>query len=169
MTRRRVGYALIELLVVMAVWTVMMALCAGLIHLLLKLDRSGRTASENAADLSRLARDFRADAHAARPGSVTLAPDRLTLALEPGRTVDYQVRPDDILRTLREGEKVRRFEVYRRPSRTAVRLEVEKEGPRPFASLVLDRPPDGREDSFYQDYRIEAELGKDHRLNSRPE
>ena len=170
MIRRRAGYALIELLVVMSVTVVMLALAAGMIHLLLKLDRSGRTASEESADLARLARDFRADAHASsKPEPIVLAADRMTLAAEAGRTVEYQVRPSDVLRTVREGDKVRRFETYRRPSRTSVRLEVEKEGPRPFATLIVDRPSDGRDDSFYRDYRIVAELGKDHRLNPRPE
>ena len=166
----RSGYALVELLVVLTVASVMLTLCAGMIHLLLKLDRSGRTASETAADLARLARDFRADAHAAAPIVPPIrAADRLALSLDGGKTVEYQVRPLDILRTLREGDKVRRYETYRRPSRSSAAIEVRAEGHRPFASLVVDRPSDGRDDSLYRDYRIEAELGKDRRINPRPE
>lgn len=172
-TPRR-GYALIELLVVLTVASVMLTLCAGMVHLLLKLDRSGRSASETATDLARLARDFRADAHAAGPIAPPVAPpvgsaDRLALTLDSGKTVEYQVRPLDVLRTLREGDKVRRYETYRRPSRSSVAIEVRAEGTKPFASLVVDRPADGRDNSLYRDYRIEAELGKDRRINPRAE
>jgi type II secretory pathway pseudopilin PulG len=170
MTRRRGGYALIELLVVITVVAAMLTLCAGMIHLLLKLDHAGRSASEVANDLGRLARDFRDDAHAASPDSPAARADgRLTLALPGGRAVEYQVRPSDVLRTVREGDKVRRHETYRRPARASVRFDLTNDGPRPFAALVVDRPPDGRDDSLYRDFRIEAELGKDRRFSPRPE
>ena len=74
-----------------------------------------------------------------------------------------------MLRTLREGDKVRRFETYRTPPRASVRIDVTADGSRPFAALILDRPADGRDDSLYRDYRIEAELGKDRRLTPRAE
>jgi hypothetical protein len=170
LNRRRLGYALVELLVVMTVTALMLTLCAGMIHLLLKLDRTGRTASEQAVDLARLARDFRADAHAStkfdRPG---IEADRLILEVDAGRTVEYQIRPADVLRTVREGEKVKRYETYRRPARTKARFDIDPEGPRRFAVLSIDRPPDARDESFYRDYQIEAELGKDLRLNPRAE
>jgi type II secretory pathway component PulJ len=167
-TRRRPGYALIELLVVMTVTAVMLGLCAGMIHLLMRLDRSGRTASDESADLARLARDFRADVHASSkdPGRSN---DRMTLTIDGGPTVEYQARPHDILRTVRDGEKVRRFETYRRPARTSITYQLDSAGPRPIAILTIDRPSDARDDSSYRDYRIEAELGKDRRLNPRAE
>jgi hypothetical protein len=156
--------------VVLTVAAVMLTLCAGTIHLLLKLDRSGRTASEEATDLARLAHDFRADVHSAVPvAPPARAADRTTLSLDGGKTVEYQVRSRDVLRTEREGDKVRRYETYRRPSRAAVTIDIKTEGRRPFASLIVDRPADGRDDSLYRDYRIEAELGKDRRINPRPE
>jgi prepilin-type N-terminal cleavage/methylation domain-containing protein len=168
-THRR-GYALIEVLVVLTVAAVMLTLCAGMVHLLLKLDRSGRAASEEAADLTRLAHDFRADIHAAEPATPPArAADRWTLSLDGGKTVEYQVRPRDVLRTLREGDKVRRHETYRRPPRASVSIEVGHDGPRSLASLVVDRPPDGQADSLYRDYRIEAELSRDRRINPRPQ
>jgi prepilin-type N-terminal cleavage/methylation domain-containing protein len=170
-TRRRAGYALIELLVVLTVTAIILTLSAGMIHLLLKLERSSRTASERANDLARLGRDFRADAHASAPvESIRFADHGVTLTLDGGRTVEYQVREGDILRTVREGDKVRRFETYRRPARASVRFStIDKDIPRPFLALIIDRPTDARDDSSYRDYRIEAELGKDHRLNPRAE
>jgi prepilin-type N-terminal cleavage/methylation domain-containing protein len=170
MNSRRRGYALIEVLVVITIVSVMLALCAGMIHLLLKLDRVGRSASDVSADLSRLARDFRADAHAAAPEDPKgRSGDRLTLSIAGDRTVEYQFRPADILRTVREGTKVRHFETYRKPARSTVRIDVTRDGPRPLATLIVARALDGQDDSLYSDYRIDAELGKDRRLTPRSE
>jgi hypothetical protein len=83
--------------------------------------------------------------------------------------VEYQVRPDDILRTLRDGEKVRHYDRYRRPPKSTVAIETSREGLQPFACLVIDRPPNGVDDSLYSKLRIEAELGKDQRLTRRPQ
>ncbi len=154
---RRSGYALIEVLVLISLVTVMLGLCAGIIHLLLKLDRGGRASSELAADLSRLATDFRVDAHAA------VSIEKMTLKLPDGRTVEYLVRPGDIVRTLRQGDKVKHYDLYRRPTNADVRIESSRDGATTFASLVIDRPLDGKEDSLYRDFRIEAELGQDQR------
>ncbi len=170
MRSRRRGYALIEVVLVVTITTVMLGLCAGMIHLLMKLDRSGRSTANEAADLARLARDFRADAHASAPVDPSSRSDeKLTLTLDQGRSVEYLVRPADMLRTLREGTKVRRYETYRTPARSRVRMEISGDGPGSFATLVIDRPADGQDDSLYRDYRIEAELGKDRRLARRPE
>jgi hypothetical protein len=148
----------------------MLGLCAGMIHLLLKLDQAGRASSDLAADLARLARDFRADAHAALPVDPTDQPhQQIKFSIAGGKTVEYLVRPGDILRTLREGEKVRHFDLYRRPPKAAVSIEVTREGSLPFASLVVDRPPNGVDDSLYHELRIEAELGKNQRLTPRAE
>ena len=170
MTERRRGYALIEVLVVMTIVATMLTLCAGMIHLLLKLDHANRSASEVASDLTRLARDFREDAHASAPiNGSDRAEDRITLTVADRKTIEYQVRPNDILRTVREGDKVGHYERYRKPARATVRIELTNDGPRTFASLVVDRPLDGRDDSLYRNYRIEAELGKDRRMTPRPE
>jgi hypothetical protein len=149
-------------MVVVTIVGVLLGVCAGLIHLLLKLDRGGRSSHELASDMARLATDFRVDAHAAT------AVDRMTLKLDAGQTVEYLVRPDDIVRTLRERDKVRHHDLYRRPSGASVRIEVGREGPASIATLIIDRPLDGREDSLYRDYRIDAELGKWQRLDGRP-
>jgi hypothetical protein len=158
------------MIVVITIVTVMLGLCAGMIHLLLKLDRAGRTSSDLAADLARLARDFRADAHAAstvEPAGQPLSSIKLTL--EAGKTVEYLVRPSDLLRTLREGDKVRHYDVYRRPPKSAVSIELTREGSTTFAGLVIDRPPNGVDDSLYSNLRIEAEIDKDRRLTRRSE
>jgi len=172
--RQRPGYALIELLVVLTVTAIMLTLSAGLIHLLLKLDRSSRSAREQAADLSRLAHDFRLDLHASVDDRVLMVPlpdeagsDRIKVKSREDTTIEYEVRPSDYLRTVRVGDKVRHYEVYRRPPRSSARFQSEGDGPGSFVVLRIDQPTDGRDDSLYRDYRIEAEIGRDHRLNPR--
>jgi type II secretory pathway component PulJ len=172
MTRpvRRRGFALIECLVLITVMATLLGLCAGTIHLLLQLDRSGRDASEQAADLARLARDFRADAHAAArvdpPGR-----SALNVVLSDGgwRTVEYAVRPGDILRTVRDGDEIGRRETYRRPARAPARIELTRDGPGPILALVIDRPTGVDPVSSAGEFRIEADLGKHQTLNPRPE
>ncbi len=162
------GYALIECLVLISVMTVLLGLCAGTIRLLMKLDRAGRSARDQAADIRRLSEDFRADAHAAladppRPE----AGDRLSLALPGGRAAEYQGRPASIVRTVREGDRVRRTETYRRPPKTTLRFEVAAEGSKPMAALIIDPAPGSGDESPDRDWRIEAELGKDRRFSAR--
>ncbi len=167
--RRRRGTTLIEMLALITVLSILLGLCGGMIHLLMKLDRSGRVASDEAADLARLARDFRSDVHASTPaGPTTPAPDRLDLTLD-GRTVEYQVRPGDVLRTLRDGDKIRRRETYRRPARASVRFALATDGTPPMASIVVDREGGGKDGSLYRDLRIDAVIGSDRRFSPRPE
>jgi hypothetical protein len=148
---------------------VMLALCAGMIHLLLKLDRAGRSAAEVSADLARLATDFRADVHAASSDSSDPTNARILLSMSNGKSVEYLFRPTDVLRTVRQGEKTRHFEVYRRPSLSTVQIDRFRESNRPFIALVIDRPADERSISSYHNFRIEAELGKDRREIARTE
>jgi len=166
--RRRRGYALIELLVLITIVAVMLGLCAGMLHLLMRLDRVGRSAADEAADMARLGRDFRADAHASpAAGPAGRTPDGITLAVAEGRSVEYRARPTDILRTVREGDKVRHREQYRRPARSAVRFEVARDGPAAIASLTISREPGGKDGSPARDVRIDAALGLDRRFSRR--
>jgi len=136
--RRRRGYALIELLVLITIVAVMLGLCAGMLHLLMRLDRVGGR-----------------------------SPDGITLAVAEGRSVEYRARPTDILRTVREGDKVRHREQYRRPARSAVRFEVARDGPAAIASLTISREPGGKDGSPARDVRIDAALGLDRRFSRR--
>lgn len=165
--RRPAGWALIECLVLISVLTILLGLGAGTIRLLMKLDRAGRAARDQAADIERLADDFREDAHAASANPATIG-DRMTLDLLGGRTAEYASRPTTIVRTIRQGDKVRRVESYRRPLKSTIRYEVAAGGPGPIAILRIDREPGAEASSIYRDYRIEAELGKHGRFSGRP-
>jgi hypothetical protein len=114
--------------------------------------------------MARLASDFRRDAHASAPLELSGGTSpTMIFTIADGRKVEYLVRSGDIVRTLREGDKVRHYDLYRRPINASIRFELTIEGPARFATLVIDRPIDGRENSLYRDFRIEAELGRDQR------
>ena len=124
---RRPGFALIEMIVTLVVLTVLIGLAAGLIRLLVRLDQSGRAGLDLAADRTRLARTLRDDAHrSASAQPIKLDGDHLTLALPDGQTADYVVRPRDILRELRDGDKIRQREIYRLPPRASARFETDR-------------------------------------------
>jgi hypothetical protein len=161
---------MLEMMVVITVIIVMLGLCAGLIHLLLRLDRGSRGSADQARDIARLATDFRADAHAALPTiSTEGSPETLTLTMADSQTVEYRVRPNDILRTRFDGDEVLHYDRYQRPVNASIRFESTREGSTTLATLVIDRPLDGKEDSLYRDFRIVAEVGRNRRLYGRAE
>lgn len=162
----RRGVTIIELMVSLTALTVLLALCAGMIKLLLQLDHSSRDAMTMAADQVRLARDFRADAHLSRLASPpTIADDHLSWNLPDETRVDYTVRPHDLLRELHQQGQLRRRELYRRPAGATVRFESSSEAGHPLVSIVIRRDPAGNLTSLNN--RIEAEAGRNDRLIAR--
>lgn len=164
MRRRRSGYALIELLLVISSLAVVMGLCMALLHALLKLDRSARSHLAEASSRDRLARQFRQDARASsrfEPKSATAPQDRIELLRPDGRVVLYRAREGHLVRTERSGDSNVRSESYNLPSRGIARFSVHVQDGSSFASLVLPRKknPVGGERSH--EIRIEAHLGKD--------
>ncbi|WP_435016123.1 pilus assembly FimT family protein [Tundrisphaera sp. TA3] len=160
-TKPKGGYALVELLVVMTLLAILLGLCVGTLHLLMRLDRSGQDAGAEASDLFRLARAFRADAHAARdPEPPAASAERFAFATADGRSVEYAARPGDILRTARQGDRIVGRDTFRRPPGGPVAFAVDRpEGSAPIVVLRIGRPPGGP--GWGQ--AIEAEYGKDRR------
>lgn len=167
MTRRR-GFSLVELLVVLSMMAIVLVLCVGLIHTLLRLDRAARAQVAEDADLSRLAREFRRDVRAAtalEPIPFAAGPSTwLPLALPGGRTVEYRSRGNTLIRSERTAEAILRTETFRLPSRVAVRWEIEGTGDRTVVGLVLDPPPGREAGPAPAGHRIEGVLGQDHRF-----
>ncbi len=162
--RRRAGFSLVEMLTTIAVLTILLGMCAGLIRVLLKLDQAGRVAMDTANDQVRLARTLRDEAHRSTSATArTLQADHLALTLPEGETVDYTIRPRDVLRELRQGGKVRRREVYRMPPRSSARFEAATESSRSVISLIIPQSPGSLEPAT----RIDAEVGRFARLIAR--
>ena len=163
-TRPR-GYALVEMLVVMTMLAALLGLCGGMLHLLTRLDRAGRVVNDEASDLFRLARDFREDVHAARdPGPPAASTERFGFALGDGRSVEYAARPGDILRTVKQGDRVVARELYRRTKRASVAFAVDRPNGAPAMAVIrVGRFPEGKPDGPERVQEIVAEFARDRR------
>jgi hypothetical protein len=144
--------------------TVLLSLCAGLIHLLVRLDRTGQNSAELSADLARLSRDFRNDGHQASEAVELGDPSKVRWVRTDGLTVEYEARPADLLRTLSSGGKIRDREIYRLPTAGKVRFDrFDVEG-RPFLAFVISGAIDRLEPTVLREDRVETELGRDKRI-----
>lgn len=161
---RRRGASLIELMLVIGGVTIVLGLCAGLLHALLRLDRSGRSAIHDTATVARLARRFRQDARAAdaaKPREGKEVPAALEFTTADGPNVTYRVEGKRLLREEAAGKTVQRRESY----------AVDRLGPVAFGvdaarvRLVLSRRPTRPDAPGRPAVRVEATLGKDKALS----
>ncbi len=168
----RRGMSLIELILIMTALTMVLGLCTGLIHAVLRLDRTGRSYVVEATTIGRLSRQFRGDVHAARrarpvggEGKGALAPG-LELALPGERTIRYQARDRSLVRTQQHGDALERRETYTLPFCPAPRFAVETAEGQSWASLRLPRStqPDPGPKSLYHELVIDALVGRDQRF-----
>ena len=164
MSRR--AFTLMEMLVVLTVGSVMLGISVGMLHLLLRSERTGRDRVHRAAVSARLAEQFRADAAAAARHVPIEAPSpTLCQFVLPGdRTVTYWELPEEVRREERIADKPVRQESYTLPDGCSVAVTVN--GDPTLVSLVVTHkntpPAAGRA------MRVMALLGKDHRFVQRP-
>lgn len=163
----RRGYSLIEMLAAMAVLMVVLGASAALIDRLLKLDHSARAHRDNWATAGRLARVFRADAHAAAfaltpPGAERTAAE-LRLRGLSGRDIVYEFDQGTITRLESVEGLPARGETFRLPARIG-HFEVQHGGSRGLVALDLAWPIGRSESSATRSFRVEAALGLDHRF-----
>ncbi len=97
-TLRRPGYSLIEMLTVLGGFMAILAVCMGMMHQLMKLDRGQRDHTVSARQQFELTRALRDDIHRGT-GSPDVQEATLKLSLTDGSDVEY--RPDGaaLLRT----------------------------------------------------------------------
>jgi prepilin-type N-terminal cleavage/methylation domain-containing protein len=168
MTRKRRGFALIELVLALTALAIMFAVAVSLIHALLRLDRIGRDHLAESASRERLARQLRSDVRAAasaEPEARRNDPSpRLRLALPGGRTVEYTTKENRVERVERDRGGSVRTESFRFPGRTSPRFAVDAaEGAR-FVTIVFRRPRGSRGDGGLRDLEASAMLARDKRL-----
>jgi prepilin-type N-terminal cleavage/methylation domain-containing protein len=165
--RPRRGWSLLELLVVITVVSILMGFTAALAARMIQYGKGERAAVVAAANLERLGRDLRNDARAAN-APAELSETSLVLTQAEGRSIEYLVRPADILRTIRRSGKTEGFDTYKLPTGTLARFESGRDGRFPSVALVLRlnpaTNPSSAAESAYRDYRIEAVPGRDSRL-----
>jgi len=169
MNRNRRGYSLIEMLVVIAVSSVVIALAVALLQSLFTADRATRDHVAGQQSLRRLADDFRDDAHAAvKLAAVQAAADAKAtpaweLEMDASRKVRYAASTGRVVREETAAGKMLRREVYRLPdgSSAAIRLES---GPPALAVLRVTSGGPADRGSGGLPLRIDAVLASDHRF-----
>lgn len=163
------GYALIEMLLVISGIAVLFGLSVGMIHMLLRLDRGNRSRLGEKATISRLAHQFRRDAHAA----VDVRPiegakhQGLALVFDDGGTIEYVDEGGRLARVESSAGETLRQETFRLPSRDRPKVELREADGRRWGRLVLAPKPQGKEIEPPRTVLIEAWVGKDQRF-SRP-
>lgn len=170
MTGRR-GFTLIELIVVIMASTLMLGLCVGLIHILVKLDRAGHVQLNQHASLARLARAFRGDVRAAiavDPAAPSAGPgQRLVLKRPDDRAVEYRIEANALIRTERDGDKVRNQDAFPIPRRDAARIDVRSLETQTVVGLSFEARSDKKDAGSLRGYRVESVLGQDHRFEAK--
>jgi hypothetical protein len=161
------GYSLIEMLLVMTGLALLFGVSVGTIHMLLRLDRGNRARLGETATVSRLARQFRHDVHAAT--SAQRDGKGLVFRLLDGRNVEYVTEGGRLMRVeARAAETVGR-EVFRMPSRGSTTWDVREDGGRSWAIMVLEPAAHAKDIVPPRPVRIEALVGKEARLAHREE
>ncbi len=166
--KRRRGYALIEMVIVISALAVIFALCVGLIHSMLRLDRISRNHLKEAMTVDRLARQFRRDAHAAKEwktvANKAAVLDRLELTYPDGRLVHYQIQKGKLERLERVGDRTERFEFYSLTLRENPTFRIQDSAGSTLALLALPRQTVEKRPREQSTIQIQAVLGKDQRV-----
>ncbi|MHB8969848.1 MAG: prepilin-type N-terminal cleavage/methylation domain-containing protein [Pirellulaceae bacterium] len=115
----RKGFTLVEMLAVMAVFSVTLSTIVLTLHALQKTGDRAHANISAGVELDRFATQFRSDAHAARTFTVspTEPPNSeahvLALTLPNEQIIEYQLSADQILRRVRAGDVDQHRESYR--------------------------------------------------------
>ena len=161
-TRR--GFTLMEMVLVIGSVTVVLGICGSLLHMLLRLDRSGRESLGDTVTLTRLARQFRQDVRAAR--GVDLGKDQqLELTRGDGPPIIYHLDKDRLLREERNGDDVRRREAYSLTRLGPLRFESDGS----WIRLILSRRPEHPTAMVRPAVVVEARLDKERVMTNRAE
>ena len=144
--RARAGVSLIEMMVVMSVAAVMVGMAVTTIHLLLGAEHDATKAVRWSASVSRLARSFRDDVHAARSIEMP-APEpgkpAVLVATTDTRRIRYELDAHRAVRIEAEGTDESHCDVYYFPPRS--RLEFTRPGDRGLVRLTIHMPAGARE------------------------
>jgi hypothetical protein len=161
----RRGASLVEMILIIGSMTVIFAVCGIFLHLLLRVDRSGRAALTEGVTVSRLGRQFRDDVRAASGAKPVEgkagSPAGFGLTLPGGRAVAYTNAPGFLERVETASDKFVRREGYRLDPTAAATFAVKGD----LAVLTVGRKKDDAGESAVA-CRIVATLGKDLALSN---
>jgi len=168
--KRRRGYSLMELLVVMTMSSVMLSVTVVLFTLLFRIERSGRDHVRHSAVLGRLADQFRRDVHATPVGGVSVG-ETVQFSPAPDRTITYGTPHGAVIRIERVGSDLVNSEVARResfvlPSSCSASIESPPDAKGPTVTLSIAPRTDSQPRKPGRTLRIDALLGRDHRFTN---
>jgi len=160
----RHGYALVELLAVIAIGAVLMGAAIEVLYLLSRAERGGRSRAGQAMIVARLADQFRSDVHAARPPAALASEEKnpWQFTLSNDRVAVYRALPGEIQRIEQVRGRPVRQESYALPEGSTVEIAVRAEPAPAMAGLVITLPGPGSE--LGRDIRVEAAFGRDRRF-----
>jgi prepilin-type N-terminal cleavage/methylation domain-containing protein len=176
--KRSSGYTLIEMIVVMTAGTVLMGIALALLCALLRAEGTGRALVARSTSLSRLAEQFRRDAHASdqaangiwkSPGKDGLtfrvtSPDAAGTEEEaaPIRSVEYHAEGSAVERSEWTGETLSGRDLFDLGEGYAAKFEIVRADGRQLARLAI--VPNDASAVGNRRLQIEAALGWDHRF-----
>jgi len=162
MKRKARGIALVELLVVIALVSVIISAVAICLHGMYRANRRTRESMAGRTAISRLSLRFRADAHAAVDAAVEVEasekPASVVFSQPAGRTVEYRFERSRVLRVVRQDDEVAHRDAFRLPRRTEIQWESADDD-KPFVSMVIDYVSESGIDETARQQRVEAAIG----------
>ena len=161
--KRRSGYALIELMAVLATGAAMLAIATGVIYVLFEAEDASRDQLSHALTAGRLADQFRRDVHAATEMTETPQSPGWVFALSGGRTVEYRVDGRSMVYTQRAQGKTVRRESFDLGRNWRASIERRPEGETVLISLRMEADQQPSLEPFSRALVIDAVLSMDHR------
>ena len=170
--RKRQGVTLVEMMAAMATLTIVLALCAAMVMMLLRVSTSGGDHMADEAVIARAARLFRADVREAvafRAGGPEDAASDLALDFGDGSGVDYAIARDSLIRVVHAGDFPITQDVIDLPKGSSPRFAVGAPDLRGHMGLLLNRSARSPAGAIVREMRIEAILGSNHRFEDSSE
>jgi hypothetical protein len=157
----RRGYSLVETVAVLTVGSVIVGIGVGMLHLLLRTERTGRDRVPQLRAVARLAQQFRSDVNAAVRQVPVAKQGEWQFALAD-RLVTYRARPGEVRWDERKDGKLRRQESYVLPSGCSAAIAAQ--GPATPAVLGLVITAEAAPRAAGRELLVTAVLGKDQRF-----
>ncbi len=176
----RGGSSLVEVMIAMTIGSVVLSLGIGMLHLLLRSESALTDSLKRSQTVSQLSRLFRGDVHAAQSANIETpkndnpqAKAVLQLQLAADHQVQYAAENEAVVRTeTQEGKTLHsvRFRFtqgaaidFSKDSQNPKRLSLVINSPKPKLSRIRTSEPRG----VLRELKIEANLGRDHRFESK--
>ncbi|HEY4310663.1 MAG TPA: prepilin-type N-terminal cleavage/methylation domain-containing protein [Pirellulales bacterium] len=143
-SQRAAGFTLVEVVVAVSMASAVMGGAAVLLQGVWRVERSTRHHAQNLAADYRLAEAFRSDAHQAQVDALQQlaqveSADKIVLALEDGRTIEYSAGPAQVERVVKRGDEIAGRDTFLLKPSSTVRWQARAEDA-PMISMLVCAP-----------------------------